>query len=66
MTQPERTSAQVAKLAGRFLELPIPGSVMIFLGFRKGKAIYVDWRDVRKLAASALTQVENSKKGRGK
>jgi hypothetical protein len=64
MTQPERTSAQVAKLAGRILELPVPGAVTIFLGFRKGKPIYIDWRDVRKLAASALTQAANKERSK--
>lgn len=59
MTRPERTSARVARIAGKVMAIKI---------VRAGTTVpgtTVTWSDIRALAASALTQTANRKRPAG-
>ena len=54
----ERTSARIAKIAGKLLALKA-GKQMSFYAWSDSGMLEIPWADIRALAASALTQTED-------
>jgi len=52
----ERTSARVARIAAKILAVKGGGNSLLCTAFADDIAFDIRWRDIRALAASALTQ----------
>ena len=60
MKRNERTSARIAKIAGRILAAHRRATVAVYESTDgDAKVVYIKWSDIRALAASALTQAED-------